>query len=140
VAVLDRTGRRRDHFARGEEIHVRMSIEADSPSQPVHVIVGVHRSADDMQCFAVGTHQEGVPPLSGRTEYEVTVRLLDVPLLRGAYDLLTFAGDEHAMTVFDRRDVRPAFTMSGDRYEIGMIAVDHRWDVPVTEQAVADRR
>jgi ABC-type polysaccharide/polyol phosphate transport system ATPase subunit len=135
VVVCDRTGRARDGFARGEEIHVRLSLESDSPSQPVHVIVGVHRSADDMQCFAVGTHADGIPPLSGRTEYEVTARLLDVPLLRGEYDILSFAGDEHAMTVFDRRDLRPGFTMSGDRYEIGMIAVDHRWDVSARDEA-----
>ena len=140
VAVVDRNGRVRDRFARGEEIHVRLRIESDSPSQPVHVIVGVHRAADDMQCFAVGTHADGMPPLSGQTEYEVTARLLDVPLLRGDYDILTFAGDEHAMTVFDRRDLRPGFSMTGDRYEIGMIAVDHRWDVPVHEDVAAAKR
>jgi hypothetical protein len=33
------------------------------------------------------------------------------------------------MTVFDRRDLRPGFSMSGERYEIGMLSVDHRWDV-----------
>lgn len=140
VVVCDRAGLPRDRFARGEEIQVRMRIESDSPSQPVHVIVGVHRSADDMQCFAVGTHADGLAPLSGRTEYEVTARLIDVPLLRGEYDILSFAGDEHAMTVFDRRDLRPGFTMSGDRYEIGVIAVDHRWDVPVIEEVAAERR
>ena len=140
VAVVDRNGRARDRFARGEEIHVRLHIESDSPSQPVHVIVGVHRAADDMQCFAVGTHADGLPPLSGQTEYDVTVRLFDVPLLRGDYDLLTFAGDEHAMTVFDRRDLRPGFSMTGERYEIGMIAVDHRWDVPATAPVAAAKR
>ncbi len=137
VTVMDRAGRARDRFSRGEEIQVRLRIESDSPSQPVHVIVGVHRSADDMQCFAVGTHADGMRPLSGQNEYEVTARLMDVPLLRGDYDILTFAGDEHAMTVFDRRDLRPGFSMSGDRYEIGMLAVDHRWDVPVHEEAAA---
>jgi ABC-type polysaccharide/polyol phosphate transport system ATPase subunit len=143
LVVCDRTGSPRERFARGEDVHVRMHIEADSPSQPVHVIVGVHRAADDLQCFAVGTHADGIPPLSGRTEYDLTVRLLDVPLLRGDYDILSFVGDEHAMTVFDRRDLRPGFRMSGDRFEIGMLAVDHRWDLPVGEdvaEAAAKRR
>ena len=137
VLVMDRSGRARDRFNRGEEIQVRLRIESDSPSQPVHVIVGVHRSADDMQCFAVGTHADGMRPLLGQTEYEVTARLMDVPLLRGDYDVLSFAGDEQAMTVFDRRDLRPGFSMGGERYEIGMLAVDHRWDVPVAEEAAA---
>ena len=143
IEVCDRSGAPRDRFARGEDIHVRIRIETDSPAQPVHVIVGVHRSADDLQCFAVGTHADGVPPLSGRTSYELTVRLVDVPLLRGDYSIIAYVGDENAMTVFDRRDVRPAFSMTGDRFEIGLIGVDHRWDLePRVEEEVAvlDRR
>jgi ABC-type polysaccharide/polyol phosphate transport system ATPase subunit len=129
IVVCDRTGAPRELFARGEDIHIRMRIEADSPAQPVHVIVGVHRSADDMQCFAVGTHADGIPPLSGRTEYELTARLVDVPLLRGDYAIIAYVGDENAMTAFDRRDVRPAFAMTGERFEVGLISVDHRWEL-----------
>ena len=129
IVVCDRNGNPRDVFARGDDVHVKMRIQSESAQQPIHVIVGVHRSADDLQCFAVGTHADGVPPLIGRTEYELTVRLLDVPLLRGDYSIIAFAGDEPALTVFDRRDLRPAFSMGGDRFEIGLIAIDHRWDL-----------
>jgi len=137
MTVCDRHGRPRDRFARGEDIHVRIRIEADNPAQPVHVIVGIHRSADDLQCFAVGTHADGVPPLSGQTHYDITARLLDVPLLRGDYSIIAFVGDENAMTVFDRRDVRPAFSMTGDRFEIGLLAVDHRWELEPSPVAAA---
>jgi len=121
---------------------VRMRIHADSPHQPVHVIVGIHRAADEMQIFTVGTHDDGVPPLAGRTEYELTVRLHDVPLLRGDYSIIAFAGDENALTAFDRRDVRPAFSMTSDRFDVGIIAVDHRWDFQPSIEPVAalDRR
>ncbi len=129
VIVCGRDGEPRDTFARGEDVHVRLRVEADDPRQPVHVIVGIHRAADDLQCFAVGTHADGIPPLSGSNEYDVTVRLLDLPLLRGDYSIIAFVGDEHAITVFDRRDVRPAFSMTGERFEIGLIAVDHRWEL-----------
>jgi len=129
IVVCDRDGLPRDRFARGEDVQVRLRIEADDPTQPVHLIVGIHRAADDLQCFAVGTHADGVAPLSGRTEYDVTVRLLDVPLLRGDYSIIAFVGDENAITVFDRRDVRPAFSMTGERFEIGLIAVDHKWEL-----------
>ena len=137
IVVCDKSGRPRDRFARGEDIHVRMRIEADSPAEPIHVLVGVHRSADDLQCFAVGTHADGVPPLSGRTDYEITVRLLDVPLLRGEYDILAFIGDQNAMAVFDRQDLRPGFSMTGDRYEIGMISLEHRWDYETRVEVAA---
>jgi lipopolysaccharide transport system ATP-binding protein len=140
ILVCGRDGMPRDRFARGEDIHVRMRIDSDEPRQPIHVIVGVHRAADDMQCFAVGTHADGIPPLSGRGEYDFTVRLLDVPLLRGDYSIIAFVGDEAAMSVFDRRDLRPAFTMTGDRFEIGQLAVDHRWDVEPVAAPVLERR
>ena len=139
VVVLDRSGRPRETFARGEEVRVRMRIEADDPRQPVHIIIGIHRSADDLQCFAVGTHADGMAPLFGKTEYEVTARLMDVPLLRGDYSIISFAGDENAITVFDRHDVRPAFSMTGDRFEIGLISVDHRWDLGVAAPVRAER-
>ncbi len=129
IVLCDRSGARRDRFARGEDIHVRMRVEADSPDQPVHVMVGVHRAADDLQVFNVGTYEDGVPPLSGRTEYEITARLQNVPLLRGDYSIIAFVGDENALTAFDRRDLRPAFSMSSDRFDVGVIAVDHRWDL-----------
>ena len=142
MTVLDRNGRPRDQFAHGEDVHVRLRIEADDPSRQVHVMVAVHRAADDLQCFNIGTHADGLPPLSGRTEYDLIVRLLDLPLLRGDYTIIAFAGDEHALTVFDRRDLRPAFSITGDRFEIGLMSVRHRWEMEPSSvpAAVLERR
>jgi ABC-type polysaccharide/polyol phosphate transport system ATPase subunit len=139
ITICDRSGAPRDRFDRGEDIQIRARIRSEDARQPVHVIIGVHRSADDLQCFAVGTHADGIPPLSGRNEYELTVRLQDVPLLRGEYSIIAFAGDENAMTVFDRRDVRPAFSMTGERFDIGLIDVRHRWELEPAEVAAATR-
>jgi ABC-type polysaccharide/polyol phosphate transport system ATPase subunit len=140
LVVCDRSGVPRDRFARGEDIHVRMRVEADSPDQPVHVMVGVHRAADDLQIFNIGTHDDGLLPLSGRTGYDVTVRLQNVPLLRGEYSIIAFVGDENALTAFDRRDVRPAFSMTSDRYDVGVMAIDHRWDLGQRIEPLVDLR
>ncbi|HEX7152690.1 MAG TPA: ABC transporter ATP-binding protein [Thermoanaerobaculia bacterium] len=138
IVVCDRSGKPREAFARGEDVHVRMRIAAEDPSVRMHVIVGIHRSADDLQCFAVGTHADRMPPLSGRTEYDFTVQLQDVPLLRGDYSIIAFVGDENAMSVYDRRDLRPAFSMTGERFEIGLISVRHRWQVDNVEAPVLE--
>jgi lipopolysaccharide transport system ATP-binding protein len=142
VSIVDAAGRPRNRFARGEEIHVRMRIDADDPDQPVHALIGVNRAADDLQCFIVATREDGMAPLSGRTSYDLTVRLLDVPLLRGEYSIAAFVGDENAITVFDRHDLRPAFSMTGEGYELGLIGVGHRWnlDPERVEIAAAERR
>jgi ABC-type polysaccharide/polyol phosphate transport system ATPase subunit len=127
IVVCDRGGRPRDMFDRGEDIHVKLRIHSETASQPLHAIVGVHRSADDLQCFAVGTHADGVAPASGQNEYELIVQLRGVPLNRGEYTIIAFVGDENAITVFDRHDVRPAFSIRGERFEVGLISIDHRW-------------
>jgi ABC-type polysaccharide/polyol phosphate transport system ATPase subunit len=127
VTVCDRFGAPRRQFSRGDDLLVRVRVTADDPRQPIHLLVGIHRAADDLQCFAVSTHADGLLPLEGRSDYEVTVRLEAVPLLRGEYTVIAFVGDEHAMHVFDRRDVPSAFSMTGDKYEIGILSVDHKW-------------
>ncbi len=135
LEITDRNGERRDQFARGEDIHVRARVEADDPSQPVHMLIGIHRTSDDLQCFAVGTHADGIAPLTGSTAYEVTMQLKAVPLLRGEYSILAFIGDENAMAVYDRRDLRPGFTIRGDQYEIGVLAVEHEWKLQPARDA-----
>ena len=139
MSISDRHGDARDRFERGSDITVRMRIVSEVPEQPIHVIVGVHRSADDLQCFAIGTHADGERPFSGSNEYDVSVELRNVPLNRGVYSIIAFVGDEHALTAFDRRDLRPAFSITGERYEVGLIGVDHRWVTTSVEAAVAER-
>jgi lipopolysaccharide transport system ATP-binding protein len=137
ISVYDAAGRARTVFTRGEDVHVRLRVHSDVPEQPVHVLVGVHRAADDFQCFAVGTHADGVPPLSGRNEYELEVELRNIPLNRGDYTIIAFVGDENALTAFDRRDVSQAFSVTGDRFDIGLISVEHRWAMEPETAAVA---
>jgi lipopolysaccharide transport system ATP-binding protein len=137
ITVCDAAGRPCTVFAHGDDVCIRLRMHSDVPEQPIHVLVGIHRSADDFQCFAVGTHADGVAPLSGRGEYELVVELRNVPLNRGDYTIIAFVGDENALTVFDRRDVSQAFSMSGDRFEIGLISVDHRWAMEPETVAVA---
>lgn len=139
IVVCDHTGNPRDLFERGEDIRFRLHVHSDNPAQGVHVVVAVHRSADDFQCFVIGTHADGLAPMSGRNEYEFSVDLQRVPLNRGEYSIIAFAGDENAISVFDRRDIRPAFSISGDRYEVGLISIDHRWSMERVIAAVAGR-
>lgn len=137
IVVCDATGTPRTTFARGDDVQLRIRIESDRAQQPVHLLVGVHRVADELQCFTAGTHSDGVPPLSGAREYDVRLQLMDVPLLRGDYSIIAYAGDENAITVFDRRDVRPAFSIAGDRWEVGLISVRHRWEHVRVDSAAA---
>ncbi|MDX1583352.1 MAG: ABC transporter ATP-binding protein [Thermoanaerobaculia bacterium] len=124
----DITGKEKTVFRTGDDVVLSISIEADDPAEKIHVLAGFDRAADDMQCFAIGTNFDGLEPLSGERRYEVRLRLNDVPLVRGDYSLALFVGDENGMHVFDRKDYRPAFSIGGEHYEIGLIRVSHEWD------------
>ncbi|MEO8218294.1 MAG: ABC transporter ATP-binding protein [Acidobacteriota bacterium] len=136
AVVENRFGEQSTSFSTGDDIQLHVWIESAMPSQPIHLMVGVLRAADEMQCFAVGTHQDGLPPISGRRHYEMVIRLEKVPLLRGDYAIVVFAGDDAAIHVFDRKDIRPAFSIEGDRFEVGLIGVKHRWE-EISSPAVA---
>ena len=118
-----------DSISSGADLDVLIGIEAVDPGQAIHILAAVNRGADQMQCFAFGTLHDGLPPLRGRKSYDVRVRLNAVPLVRGEYELVVYVGDENALHVFDRRDLRPAFHVTGSRYEIGLLSVDHEWHV-----------
>jgi lipopolysaccharide transport system ATP-binding protein len=127
VAVCDRNGDPCERFDRGEDVQIRLRVESDLPQQPIHVLVGVNRSADDLQCFAVGTHGDGMKPYAGLSNYAIIIRLSELPLTRGEYDVVAFVGDENAMTVFDRQDLHPGFSVKGERFDVGVMDVKHEW-------------
>src|SRR5207253_2976779 len=85
--------------------------------------------------------QDRKHPAEGEPEHErppTPVRFRDITVCDAAGRPRTaFAGDENALTVFDRRDVSQAFSMSGDRFEIGLISIDHRWAMEPETAAVA---
>lgn len=138
--LADSRGERANQFRSGEDITVRLRITSDRAGRPIHLMVGVLRAADEMQCFAVGTHDDGLQPFSGKTSYDIALKLQRVPLLRGDYAVVVYAGDENAMHVYDRKDIRPAFSMSGERYEVGLINVSHSWDGSTVEAPSIQRR
>lgn len=140
VETVDAQGAPSTVFATGEDIRVRIVVESEDPRLSLHLMLGVNRAADEMQCFAVGTHSDNLPPLRGKRSYEICLTLHDVPLLRGDYSLVLFAGDESAMHVYDRMDVRPAFSIAGDRFEVGLIGVRHRWDEDAAVKTLAISR
>lgn len=140
LEILDSRMRPATVFATGDEILVRIAVESVDPELPVHLLAGVSRSADQMSCFTFGTKPDGLAPLTGRRRYDLTVRLHDVPLVKGDYQLTLFAGDAAALHIYDRKDLRTAFSIAAERYEIGLIAVPHEWELEGKPLATTEPR
>lgn len=116
-------------FATGDDIRLRMTIDAEDSSLPLHYLISVHRAADDTRCFSIVSKQSGLRPLRGKRNYEVDIYLRNVPLLRGDYSINAFVGDENALHIYDRKSLRSVFSVASDAYELGIVAVSHSIDV-----------
>lgn len=79
--------------------------------------------------FATHTSPGG-EPLVGRTEYRVELELLDLPLLRGSYDLVVLLLDERGLHVYDRRRYRRMVSVEGPRFDSGLVRISCRWRLP----------
>ncbi|HUO83917.1 MAG TPA: Wzt carbohydrate-binding domain-containing protein, partial [Thermoanaerobaculia bacterium] len=134
VAIRNGRGEAATIFRTGDDLEIHLEIDADDPQQPIHVLAGIDRAADGMQCFALATTFDGLEPLAGHQAYKVVLRIEKIPLVRGDYSLALFVGDEHGVHVFDRRDFSTAFSIAGDRYDIGLVKVDHTWELMPREE------
>jgi lipopolysaccharide transport system ATP-binding protein len=116
-------------FTTGDDIRLRMRIDVEDPSLPLHYLLSVHRAADDTRCFSIVSKQSGLQPLRGKRSYDVDILLRNVPLLRGDYSINAFVGDENALHIYDRKSLRSVFSVASDAYELGIVAVSHSIDV-----------
>jgi ABC-type polysaccharide/polyol phosphate transport system ATPase subunit len=127
LEVLDSGGRRRSEFATGESLVARITVISRHPALPIHLMFGLARERDELICFAAGTRDDGAAPLSGSSEYRVDIELDSLPLLGGTYRAVVYAGDEHAIHVWTRRDFNGAVTIRKSGSDAGVIAVQHQW-------------
>jgi hypothetical protein len=112
--VTDRAGNARDEFDPGEPVAVSMRIEAESEGEQIHLVIGIDRALDGVNCCSFGTHWDGMAPLSGKRAYDVSLLIPDVPLNPGEYRVFAFVGDEEALHLHDRAELSFSIRGEGD--------------------------
>jgi lipopolysaccharide transport system ATP-binding protein len=114
----------------GDDASLEIELVTDDATRAVHV--GVLLEAEDgtvVATFATHTSLDG-EALAGRTEYRVELQLLDLPLLRGSYDLVVLLLDERGLHVYDRRRYRRMVAVEGPRFDSGLVRIPCRWKLP----------
>jgi lipopolysaccharide transport system ATP-binding protein len=109
------------------------------PGLAFHAAVGVDR-ADGVQVCSFGTHRDGLAPLTGWRRYKVRLLVAEMPILKGEFSIYVFLLDEEGLHVYDQVLIHPGFEIEPAEYRIGLIDVDHSWDVDVLETEPAARR
>jgi len=111
-------------FAMGENLDIELKIFSPDDRPPVGV-VGVVR-ADGTPVYGVVSDNENVLPHKlADNHYSFRLRLNDIALLPGSYNLSAHSMDPEGMRVFDNRQM--SFMVTGDTKEVGYIRLPHEW-------------
>ncbi|MEE8522570.1 MAG: ABC transporter ATP-binding protein, partial [Thermoanaerobaculia bacterium] len=116
---------------------VEIEWASTDPSLAFHAAVGVDR-ADGVQICSFGTHRDQLPPLAGRRRYKVRLLVPELPMLKGEFSLYVFLLDEEGLHVYDQALIRPGFEVEAPEYRIGLIDVEHSWDLDALETELAE--
>ena len=111
-------------FAMGENLDIELKIFSPDNRPPVGV-VGVVRADGTPVYGVVSDNENAVPVKLGDNHYSFRLRLNDIALLPGSYNLSAHSMDPEGMRVFDNRQI--SFTVTGDTKEVGYIRLPHEW-------------
>lgn len=130
VEVLGGDGRAIEDLESGAPIVIRARVDAGRAGVRARVRIAVVRAADETRCCEVEI-PDGTTIEPGRDGQEIAVRLSALPLTRGDYGVVLTAEALVGDTLMGRRDVLPAFRVRGDRFEVGIMRLEHDWRAEV---------
>lgn len=115
-------------YPSGSPFRLEVSWATDDPSLGFHLGVGINR-IDGVEVCSFSTHLDGHPPVSGERRYRVVLDVPSLPIVKGEFSLYVFLLDHRSLHVYDQRLLRGAFSVESTDYRIGLINVEHAWDV-----------
>jgi len=111
-------------FSMGDDLDVELQIYSPDDRPPVGV-VGVVR-ADGTPVYGVVSDNENAEPArTSAHRYRFRLRLNNIALLPGSYNLKAHSMDPEGIRVFDSQQM--AFTITGSTRESGYIRLPHEW-------------
>ncbi len=124
LTLAGNDGETAPQFSMGEDLDVELQIYSPDDRPPVGV-VGVVR-ADGTPVYGVVSDNEDARPVRlAENRYRFRLRLSDIALLPGSYNLSAHSMDPEGLRVFDSRQM--AFVITGDTKEVGYIRLPHQW-------------
>lgn len=111
----------------GQGVTVTVEVETVDPSTRFHV--GVAFEAADGRCvFAAGTHYDGLPPLTGKSEHRARLHVASLPLTSGSYLVSGFLLDDSGVAAYDQVALQGALRIEGSTWTPSMLRLDHEWE------------
>jgi lipopolysaccharide transport system ATP-binding protein len=130
VALQDSSGRRRDRFASGDPVSVRIEFAARREVEGLVCLLGIRR-ADGVLIAAMSTALDGrriaCPPLGAKASIVYSIPSLS--LLTGAYTLAAALYDEHSTHPYDHFEDALSFRVIDERGRQGVVDLRGSWQV-----------
>jgi len=116
-----------DSIEHGGELAMRGEVYSPDGRVPV-VLIGIVR-ADGTPVYGVASDMDQAPLTRiDAHRYGYAMTLPHLPLLPGKYFVRAHALDPEGVRLFDH--VERPLVVSGETRELGMVRLEHRWDVP----------
>ncbi|GAB6067979.1 ABC transporter ATP-binding protein [Methylothermus subterraneus] len=108
----------------------RAVVEIESAAfTPCHLGVAIVRN-DRENVFGTATHfYPGARPLCPNGILRLALIFPSLPLLSGEYFLSVYVLDDSGLQVYDMAELICPFTVRGKGREVGIVYLDHRWEV-----------
>jgi lipopolysaccharide transport system ATP-binding protein len=129
VRVEDEQGRPLEQVQQFSALHFHIKTRR-SQATPFYGHIGlVMVNNEDKAMFVTSTKHDGLAPVRFVGEQEFRLRLPSMPIAMGKYRFKVVLGDESALRIFHTHQT-PAFTVFSERPELGLIWMEHEWDLP----------
>ncbi|HEV7670849.1 MAG TPA: ABC transporter ATP-binding protein [Thermoanaerobaculia bacterium] len=125
-------------YASGSPFRLEVSWVTDDPTLGFHLGVGINR-IDGVEVCSFSTRLDGLAPVSGERSYRTVLEVPALPMVKGEFSLYVFLLDHRSLHVYDQRLLRAAFRVESPDYRIGLVNVEHAWDVQWSGQVLLER-
>ena len=117
-----------DRFLSGDDMTVRLAINADSRIGSPSIGVGI-QTVDGTMCFGTNTRLDGIvtPDIDGLVVCEF--RVADLPLHEGVFNVVVAVSSSDDSTVYHWIDHAAEFSVFGRRAGVGIVDADVTWRV-----------
>ena len=111
-----------------DPLDLEVEWESEEPELGFHLAVGLNR-LDEVEVAAFGTLQSGLPAARGGHRHHVRLRVPRLPIIKGQFTLYIFLLDAEGLHIYDRRALRAALAVEGPSYTVGLVRLEHSWEV-----------
>jgi ABC-type polysaccharide/polyol phosphate transport system ATPase subunit len=124
---------------RGEQFQpliLEVKTHRTGPPLMGHMAITIEQTGGQL-IFAGTTKESGIGPISYSGDQTTRFVMPSMPLVGGRFVAKAMVGDEHTLRLIDQMK-SPSFLIEGKRPELGMLWMEHHWQLPETDSDSAD--